>query len=92
MEVRSLRWIGVALGWMAAAASLAFFAYVSYAIATGSVLLSARFSKASFVFSQSPGSFLLALSVYIAGGLICGWIAKTLLIDEPKWRRDKGFD
>jgi H+/Cl- antiporter ClcA len=76
-------------GWLAALIGLGFAGYAFYAIATGTIELAGRYSQATFVFSRNPGPFLFALSIYLLGFAACAWVAKVLLLDDPKWRRDR---
>lgn len=92
MEAKIVRWIITALGWMSALSGAGLFVYAAYAVATGSIELSAKFSSNTFAFREAPGPFIFSLLIYVAGGAMCVWIAKALLIDEPRWRRGRGID
>lgn len=76
-------------GWLAALISAGFFGYSGYAVATGAIELSARFSHSTLVFNKTPGPFLFALFLYILGGVVFIWVAKGLLVDHPRWYRDR---
>jgi hypothetical protein len=76
-------------GWLAALIGLGFLGYALYAIATGTIELAGQFSQATFVFDANPGPFLFALSIYLLGCATFAWIAKVLLLDDPKWRRER---
>jgi hypothetical protein len=71
-------------GWLAAAIGLGFLAYIVYAIATGTVVLSGRYSEATFAFERNPGAFLFALSIYAMGCGGSAWAGKVLLREKKK--------
>jgi hypothetical protein len=84
-----VRWFLPALGWLSAAFALALFGYSVYSIATGSIVFDARWSKNTYDLDTSPRGFFFALSFYLFAGTMAAWIAKQLLVNEPRWKRSR---
>jgi hypothetical protein len=89
MRFFNLKTSMAACGWLSCALALAFTTYVAYALLTGSVQLAAKYSATTVHVGKTPAAFAFAVVLYSLGAVVFAWIGKGLLIDHPKWVRDK---
>lgn len=78
--VRVLAWLGVLM----LVAGIAMVGYVIYASASGVVYTASRSTEATIYLDQSPQAFIIAIALYLAGGILFLWIARVLLPRKKK--------
>lgn len=74
----NLKLVHVAMAWLSRTIAIAFFGYATYAIYLGRVRIAARSTDVVIEFGGAPLPFVLAVCLYIGGGVLFIWIARLI--------------